>query len=104
MLMFVTLLCISLLAVVVMSAIVRGTSARDEARSETRPELTQVLGTPRFFGGDLAGPPARPQLPVDAVVAQLERHFRLEQAAAESFLEVPAPETLHAPTASRFVN
>lgn len=104
MMMFLTLLCVSLLAVAVLSAIVYGTSPRDEARPESRPEASQVLGAPRFFGGDLAGPAARPQLPVDAVIAQLERHVRLEQAAAESFLEIPAPDTLHSPTASRFVN
>lgn len=104
MMMFLSLLCISLLAVAMLSAILHGISPRDEARPETRPETRQALGAPHFFGGDLAAPTERPQIPVDAVIAQLERHFRLERAAAESFLEVPAPETLHAPTASRFVN
>jgi hypothetical protein len=87
-----------------MSAIVYGASPRDAAAKEIRPGTTPDLGASRFFQGDLAGPAVRSPLPVDAVIAQIERHIRLEQAAAESFLEIPARETLHAPSASRFVN
>jgi len=104
MMMFLSLLCLSLLAVAVLSMIVYGATPRDAARADIRPAATVSLGPSRFFAGDLVSPPDRPQLSVDAVVAQLERHVRLEQAAAESFLEIPAPDTLHAPSASRFVN
>jgi len=105
MMMFLTLLGFSLLAVVVLSAIVYGTSPRGAApRSETQPHALPTLGAPHFFGADFAGPAARPEVPLDAVIAQIERHVRLEQAAAESFLELPTPETLYMPTASRFVH
>jgi hypothetical protein len=104
MMMFLSLLCISLLAVAVLSVIVYGTSPRDAARPDLRPETTLSLGQSQFFAGDLTAPPVRPPLPIDAVIAQLERHVRLEQASAESFVEIPAPETLHAPAASRFLN
>lgn len=104
MMMFLTLLCVSLFAVAVLSAIVYGSSPSPESHLENRPEATDAPTATRFFAGDLTGPPARTQLPVDAVIAQIERHVRLEQAAAESFLEIPAPDTLHAPTSARFLN
>jgi hypothetical protein len=104
MMMFLSLLCISLLAVAVLSVIVYGTSPRDAARPDLRPETSLSLGQSQFFAGDLTAPPVRPPLPIAAVLAQLERHVRLEQASAESFVELPVPETLHAPASSRFLN
>ena len=104
MMMFLSLMCVSFLAMAVLAMIAYETSARDAAPPEVRPDATVKLGTPRFFGGDLIVPPTRAPLPVDAVIAQIERHVRLEQAAAESFLEIPDPGTLHTPTVSRFLN
>ena len=104
MMMFLTLLGVSLLAVAMLSVIVYGASPRDAGRPVSRPDATLAIGASRFFAGDSTGPETRTPLPIDAVLAQIERHVRLEQAAAESFLEIPAPETLHSPTASRFVN
>jgi hypothetical protein len=36
----------------------------------------------------------------EALVPRIERHIRLEQAAAEAFLERPTPQSLHSRTAS----
>ena len=40
------------------------------------------------------------RLPSDLLMLQLERHIRLELAAAEGFLDSPTTEMLHAPTSS----
>jgi hypothetical protein len=44
------------------------------------------------------GPPAR--VTADALVLQIERHVRLEHAAAEAFLQFPTVEALRMPTLS----
>jgi len=40
------------------------------------------------------------RVPLETLLSQIERHVRLEQAAAESFLERPSETALRAPTAS----
>ncbi|MGO9257403.1 MAG: hypothetical protein ACLQU1_14000 [Bryobacteraceae bacterium] len=59
----------------------------------------------RFF----AGAPARPvidynRVPIEALLLQIENHVRLEQAAAECFLESPNATLLHSRTVSTLVN
>ena len=44
------------------------------------------------------------QIPLDALLAQIENHVRLEQAAAESFLAMPSSTLLHSRTISTLVN
>ena len=46
------------------------------------------------------GPQTRPVVPIEVLLLQIERHVRLEQAAAESFHDAPTVEALHAPTTS----
>ena len=73
---------------------------------ENRPELRadKKLGMDsRFFAGDLAAVPTT-MVPREVLLAQIERHVRLEQAVAENFLEVPSREALHSPSSSQFVN
>lgn len=47
---------------------------------------------------------ARNGVPIEALLLQIENHVRLEQAAAESFVECPTSSLLHSRTASPFVN
>jgi hypothetical protein len=59
----------------------------------------------RFF----ADPPPLPkaaysQVPIEALLLQIENHVRLEQAAAECFLASPNASLLHSPTISTLVN
>ena len=54
----------------------------------------------RFF----VEPMARPRVPVEALLAQIEMHVRLEQAAAELFISTPTQDQLHKKTNSPFVN
>ena len=57
-----------------------------------------------FFVDD-AAPRTVPQpVAVDVLLLQIEGHVRLEQAAAESFLEAPTAQSLHSRTASPLMN
>lgn len=69
-------------------------------------EAIQVAARPaRFFINRPALPvAARPQVPIEALLLQIENHVRLEQAAAECFLESPNASLLHSRTISPLVN
>ena len=78
------------------------------ANRDVQPGAPPVLvpaaaaGEERFF---MMRPAARrvapaPYLPSDVLALQIERHVRLEQAAAERFHEFPSVEALHMPTLS----
>jgi hypothetical protein len=47
---------------------------------------------------------ARPRVPIEALLLQIEDHVRLEHAAAESYLASPNAALLHSRTVSRLVN
>ena len=69
-------------------------------------EAVKAAASPaRFFVERLALPvAARDRVPIEALLLQLESHVRLEQAAAQSFLESPNPSLLHSRTISPLVN
>ena len=59
---------------------------------------------PAFFV-DPAWTASPPQaVPIEALLLQIERHVRLEHAAAEAFRQAPASELLHIRTASPLVH
>jgi hypothetical protein len=66
-----------------------------------------VIGDPqRFFvhSGATAVAPRPMQVPIEVLLLQIERHVRLEQAAAESFHLYPTAESLHVQTLSPLVH
>jgi hypothetical protein len=63
---------------------------------------TPVLAAPRFFADE--GVAVLREADVAALVLRIERHIRLEQAAAEAFLLLPTAESLHSRTASPLTN
>jgi hypothetical protein len=71
-----------------------------DARLERRAEIP----APRFFAGEPAGRLTDTRFPMETLLSQIERHVRLEQAAAETFLDVPTREALHSRTTSPFMN
>src|SRR5689334_11095944 len=84
-----------------------GAATRDVSAAETKPVEVPALAVAdaRFF----AATPPRPQptldrIPIEALLLQLENHVRLEQAAAESFLQRPTASLLHSRTISPLVN
>ena len=82
---------------------------RDAApQPQARPRWARRSTEPSFFGDAAPQPaaPARiiPKVPVEVFLAQIERHIRLEQAAAESFSSAPSLESLHGRTVSPLVH
>ncbi len=101
-------ICFSVFAMAI-AALAFGATVRTKETPGTAP---QVKAEPAaaveqgFFVSQVSVPtPAgRVAVPVEALMAQLERHVRLEQAAAASFLEEPTSALLHSKTASPFLN
>ena len=110
--MFLMCLCISVFGLGVAAAAF-GTATRSESPdSAVKPELPLVkaVAPAHFFSDHVAAPPPVPpvvqpwQVPIEVLLLQLENHVRLEQAAAESFVEFPTHALLHSKTTSRFMN
>jgi hypothetical protein len=101
---FLMVLSLSLVGVLV-SAVLFAAASRDGKRAAAGAPLTTVVGEERFFV--LRQPRAesvgRIALPSHVLALQIERHVRLEQAAAEGFLQLPSVEALHTPTLSPLV-
>jgi hypothetical protein len=113
MVMFLMALCLSMFGLAV-TAMAFGAATRDErtmeaAQPAVKPALPVSLSPSRFFT-DLPIVPAvplaaaRPQVPIEVLLLQIDRHVRLEQAAAESFLDYPTVSSLHSRTASPLVH
>jgi hypothetical protein len=107
--MFLTALCLSMLGVAA-AALSFGAATRPRTRSAaaepeamTAPAMTVAMGTPKFFAAGAAVPPQQP-VALDVLLLQIERHVRLEQAAAESFLHQPSLQSLHSRTTSPFAH
>jgi len=84
-------------------------AATRRVREEEAAAATEVLKVeapaPRFFADTPALPVvARPRVPLEALLLQIENHVRLEHAAAECFLESPNASRLHSRTISPLVN
>jgi hypothetical protein len=103
--MFLMALCMSLLGIAVTSiAFAAATRDADSAPKEAgEPKIVPVLTPARFFSDEADYHPA-PRVPVEALLLQLERHIRLEQAAAQSFLDCPTAQSLHSRTTSPLVH
>ena len=104
--MFLMALALSLLGVTV-SAIAFAAAANANAVEPERefPVRVEPLAEHQagFFIESPPPAPARP-VPIEALLLQIERHIRLEHAAAEAFQQAPTPELLHIRTASPLVH
>jgi hypothetical protein len=88
------------------SAVLLASVLRDEPPERSNPRIQPDAGRPAFFGYDV---PRRrgntaSTVPVEVLLLQLERHVRLEHAAAESFHLSPTAAALHMPTASPLIH
>ncbi len=101
--MFLMVATVSLLGIVVSIGLFAAAMHGEERTAEARVEQALPLGPPRFF---LQQRPvaAAPRVPIEVLLLQIERHVRLEQAAAESFLDAPTPKSLHSRTTSPLVH
>jgi hypothetical protein len=98
--MFLMIVCMSVLALA-MAAVAFGAATRPE---RTEPRISAQPQAPKPAARFFVEPMAQPRVPLEALLAQIENHVRLEQAAAESFVEFPTPALLHSKTSSPFVN
>lgn len=101
--MFLMVVCMSLFALGVTAAAFGAATRGDEAAEKPAVEPV-ALPKPQFFKDYTVSPAiTQPQVPIEALLLQIENHIRLEQAAAESFLEMPTPALLHSKTVSTLV-
>ncbi len=100
--MFLMLAVISF-ATLVVTCVLFATATRADEQHETLIDPSLALTPPRFFVDDRAPLGAR-SVPIEALLLQIERHVRLEQAAAESFLDAPTVTSLHCRTTSPLVH
>jgi len=87
------------------SCLAFGAATHDEAAPK-KEAAKAVAVNARFFVDTPAVPMAAAanRVPIEALLLQIENHVRLEQAAAECFLESPNPTLLHSRTVSSLVN
>jgi len=101
-------LCLSMFGLAVAAAAFGAATRPEKPSTAVQPELraTKPATAGRFFAADpIVAPPSRPAAVQTAVLlAKIEHHVRLEQAAAQSFLESPSHAQLHTKTTSQLVN
>jgi len=88
------------------SCLAFGAATRDD-RAEQK-EVMKAAGVEdaKFFPDAPVLPvaAARPRVPLEVLLLQIENHVRLEQAAAECFVQAPNSTRLHSRTISTLVN
>jgi hypothetical protein len=101
--MFLMVLALSVIGVAV-CAVLFAAATRDVRElgqgvpAQVRPP---AYAPPQFFAEQ---PGQVPSVPAEVLLLQLERHIRVEQAAAEAFLHYPTAESLHMRTTSPLVH
>ena len=93
-------LCFSVLGLA-MAAMAFGAATRPERTGPSVPAQPRAAKPKAKF---FVEPMTQPRIPIEALLAQIENHVRLEQAAAESFVEYPTTALLRSKTSSSFVN
>ncbi|HET8546573.1 MAG TPA: hypothetical protein VFL57_01140 [Bryobacteraceae bacterium] len=104
---FLMVACLALFGMAVTCLAFSAATRHEETR---QPEVAEQKPAPapvrtRFFADEVVAPAAlQYQVPLEVLLLQIESHVRLEQAAAESFLESPASASLHSRTTSPLVH
>jgi hypothetical protein len=100
--------CLSMFGLAVV-CLAFGAATRDDRPLEpaglAKPVESMKAAVPEHFF--VEGPlpvPVHAKVPIEALLAQLENHVRLEQAAAESYMRAPNAALLHSRTISTLVN
>jgi len=86
------------------SCLAFGAATRQEPAAKKEAVKSAAVNA-RFFADTPALPlAAHNRVPIEALLLQIENHVRLEQAAAECFLQSPNSALLHSRTISTLVN
>lgn len=110
--MFLMVGCMSLFGLAVTCLAFGAATGDDAPAADPVPEPKAVAGAvpAHFFATTAKGPTqivrpaaARVEVPIEALLLQIESHVRLEQAAAESFLDQPTVALLHSRTMSPLI-
>jgi hypothetical protein len=102
--------CLSVFGLAVASlafgAAVRQPEESTAAATAVQKEAVKAAVAPARFFANHPHVPVSPysQVPIEALLLQIENHVRLEHAAAECFVESPNASLLHSHTISTFVN
>ena len=81
------------------------TTAAPVLANQAAKDAAKGAAPERFFADPVLLPQAaRTRVPIEALLLEIENHVRLEQAAAQCFLESPNASMLHSRTISTFVN
>ncbi len=94
---------VSLLGIVVTVGLFAASMQSEQRGDEARPSAALPLAPPRFFLQAQSTTPVQQRVPIEVLLLQIERHVRLEQAAAESFLDSPTAKSLHTRTTSPLI-
>ena len=100
--------CLSMFGLAVV-CLAFGAATRDErpqelAAMEKPLEAVRAATPERFFVEGPLPVPVHARVPIEALLAQLDNHVRLEHAAAESYMRAPNAALLHSRTISTLVN
>jgi hypothetical protein len=102
--MFLMVFCIGVFGLAV-TALSMNAAAPPEAKSELQTDHEILVMPARFFSDGVKTPVVgQAQVPIEALLLQIDNHVRLEQAAAESFLQHPTAAQLHSRTISTLVH
>jgi hypothetical protein len=105
--MFLMALCLSMFGVAVAALAFKAATRPSESTQSVQPTVSvKPAVVPARFFSDRVLPmvPAQPRVPIEVLLRQIEDHVRLEQAAAESFVEFPTEALLYTKTISPFLN
>lgn len=104
-------ICVSVFGMAIACAAFGAAVRPEDAVPEVQPQPAQAAVATRFFVSEVTVnaatgrvPLPHVSVPIEALLLQLERHVRLETAAAESFLAEPTLAHLHSKTISPFLN
>jgi hypothetical protein len=99
--------CMSLFGIGV-ACLAFGTATRTEPHAPDTVSATTVKAAagPAFFAETTRVPvlAMSQALPIEALLLQIETHIRLEQSAAESFIQLPTAAMLHTKTMSPLIH
>jgi hypothetical protein len=105
--MFLMVVCIAMfgLGVTCMAFSAAAGPLEPAAKPEPKPEPVMAAVPARFFARGAEIPlTLHAKVPIEVLLLQIENHVRLEQAAAESFIEFPTAAMLHGRTMSQLIH